>query len=289
VLSNRTTGDTGTNFIQVADSGGSLTEQTGKAKEGQNAIFSVDGVQGTSTSNTVTSAIAGVSLNLTGVTTTSGPVTVNVAAPAPDPTAVTAAVKQFVTDYNSSISLISTQLTTVPVDNPTTQADASVGTLYGDTDLNSLLNNMRQQMYNPLAGLASDMNSLSEIGISTGAATGYATPTASSLAGTLQLDPDKLAAALTANPQGVEGVLRSFSFQFGTTVDGEAQPGGTLDSRISADNSQISDYGNQITQMNASLTLQQQSLTNEYAQLESTLSLSESQGSELSSEIAELG
>jgi flagellar hook-associated protein 2 len=34
VLSNRTTGDTGTNFIQVADSGGSLTEQTGKAKEG---------------------------------------------------------------------------------------------------------------------------------------------------------------------------------------------------------------------------------------------------------------
>ena len=43
VLSDRATGDTGSNFIQVTDPGGALVEQTALAKEGKNAEFSVDG------------------------------------------------------------------------------------------------------------------------------------------------------------------------------------------------------------------------------------------------------
>ena len=43
-----------------------------RSSEGRDAMFSVDGVSGTSSSNTVTNAIAGVSLSLNGVTTTSG-------------------------------------------------------------------------------------------------------------------------------------------------------------------------------------------------------------------------
>ncbi len=54
VLSNRTTGATGGEFIAVADPGGTLTEKAGTAKEGKNAEYKVDGVAGTASSNTVT-------------------------------------------------------------------------------------------------------------------------------------------------------------------------------------------------------------------------------------------
>ena len=43
VLSNRATGNTGSEFIKVTDTGGSLTEVAGTAKEGKNAEFTVDG------------------------------------------------------------------------------------------------------------------------------------------------------------------------------------------------------------------------------------------------------
>ncbi len=54
MLSNRATGNTGSEFIKVSDPGGALTEEAGTAKEGKNAEFTVDGVAGTSSSNTVT-------------------------------------------------------------------------------------------------------------------------------------------------------------------------------------------------------------------------------------------
>ncbi len=59
VLSSRVTGNTGEGFIAVSDPGGTLTEQAGTAKQGKNAEYTVDGVAGTSSSNTVTNAIAG--------------------------------------------------------------------------------------------------------------------------------------------------------------------------------------------------------------------------------------
>ena len=67
VLSTRTTGNTGAEFVNVS-AAGVLAEVAGSAREGRNAEFTVDGVAGTSASNTVTNAIAGVTLTLTGLT-----------------------------------------------------------------------------------------------------------------------------------------------------------------------------------------------------------------------------
>ncbi|HEX3690754.1 MAG TPA: flagellar filament capping protein FliD, partial [Solirubrobacteraceae bacterium] len=127
VFSNRSTGDTGPGFIAVSGAADVLSEQSARAKQGQNATYSIDGVPGTSSSNTVTGAIPGVSLTLTGVTTTSGPVTVNVGAPAADSSKVESAVNQFITDYNAALSAIQTQLAQKP-----TASDPTQGTLYGD-------------------------------------------------------------------------------------------------------------------------------------------------------------
>ena len=72
VLSDRATGNTGEGFIAVTDPGGTLAEVAGKAKQGKDAEYTVDGVAGTSASNTVKNAIAGVTLELGGLTTVSG-------------------------------------------------------------------------------------------------------------------------------------------------------------------------------------------------------------------------
>ena len=126
VLSNRATGNTGTEFIAVTDPGGTLVEKAGTAKEGKDAEYSVDGVAGTSTSNTVTNAIAGVTLTLGGLTTT-GPVTIDVQPPGASVSAVEAQVQSFVKLYNSTVEAIQKQLATKPVAKPTNASEFGDG------------------------------------------------------------------------------------------------------------------------------------------------------------------
>ncbi len=96
VLSTRETGATGAGFIAVTDPGGTLVEQAGLAKEGQNAEYTIDGVAGSSASNKLTSAIPGVTLELKALTTTTGPVTVDVQPPGPSASKIVAQVQAFV-------------------------------------------------------------------------------------------------------------------------------------------------------------------------------------------------
>ncbi|HEY7932415.1 MAG TPA: flagellar filament capping protein FliD, partial [Solirubrobacteraceae bacterium] len=100
VLSNRATGNTGSEFIKVTDPGETLVEKAGTAKEGRDAEYKVDGVSGTSKSNTVSEAIPGVTLSLNGLTTT-GPVTVDVQAPTASTSLVQSQIQSFITLYNS--------------------------------------------------------------------------------------------------------------------------------------------------------------------------------------------
>ncbi len=279
VFSSRQTG--ASQAVSVNDSGGALALQSSKA--GQDALFSVDGVSGSSSSNTVTNAIGGVSLTLTGVTTTSGPVTVNVGAPAPNQTNISNAINTFVTQYNKVISDIQTQLTQQP-----SSSDPTQGTLYGDPGLQNLLTSMRSMMYSGGAGLPAGAASMDDIGVSTGAPTGGGAESASTLAGNLQLNATSLANMLSSNPSGVKSILGSWSSNFVGLVDNASDPGGTIAARITGDNSQISNLGNQISSMQSALTDKQNFLVQEFSQLEAALSSNQSQSSWLTSQIASL-
>jgi flagellar hook-associated protein 2 len=283
VFSERATGDTGTNYIAVVDGGGALTQQTAKAREGQNALYSVDGVSGSSSSNTVTGAIAGVSLTLSGVTTTAGPVTVNVSAPAPSSTNIQTAVQKFTTDYNSAIAAIQAQLAQQP-----SSTDPTQGTLLGDSELQNLLSQMRTAMYSSVAGTSTGMTSMLDLGVSTGATTGSAAPSASSLSGTLTINATTLTNALTSNPTGVQAMLEGWANSFSTIVKAASDPGGTIDLRLSGDSQQMSEMDNRIADMQSALADKQTALTNEFAQLEGALSSNQSEASWLTSQIAAL-
>jgi flagellar hook-associated protein 2 len=289
VLSSTSTGQQTGSYIQVSDPGSSLSEITSDANAGQNATFTVNGTSGSSTSNTVTDAIPGVTLSLGGVTnSSSGSVTVVVSQPTVSTSSVTSAVNQFVSDYNTAVNAIETQLTTAPDSPAENTTEAQQGTLYNDQDLTDLLTSMRQLMYTAGSGLPSGMAALSDIGITTGAPSGSAAPSSSSLAGDLTVDTSTLDSAIQSNPTGVENVLASFSQAFTDLVSNEAGAGGVIAQRISYNDDQVTQMSEQITDMQNALTEQQTSLQKEYSALEASISSSDSTQSELESEIAQL-
>src|SRR5271166_1835208 len=271
VLSSRATGNTGGEFIKVTDPGGALSEVAKTAKEGKNAEFTVDGVGGTSSSNTVTNAIAGVTLTLGGLTPT-GPVTIDVQAPGPNVSAVEAQVQAFIALYNSTVATIQTQLSTKPPAKGQNSGDQGVGTLFADPELTSLPDGSRPTMYEPIAGLPATMSSPYDIGISTGAPTGGGVTSESTLEGQLTLDPAKLAEAVHTNPAGVQEMIQHWSQNLQSLVNAAAEPGGALESRVHGDAAQITELGNQISTMNEMLLVRERSLQETYAHLEAVIS-----------------
>jgi flagellar hook-associated protein 2 len=286
VLSSRATGNTGAEFIKVSDPGAALAEQAGSAKEGKNAEFSIDGVAGTSSSNTVTDAIAGVSLSLNGLTPT-GPVTIDVQPPGLSASAIESQVQSFVTTYNSTVEAIHKQLTTKPIARPTSASEYGTGSLFGDGELSSLLSRLREVMYEPVAGAEAGMSSPSDIGLTTGAPTGGASSQAS-IEGHLTLNAARLTEAVKANPGGVEQMLQGWSQSLQSVLNPVAEPGGTLEERSQGDGSQVRELTTQITTMNELLAVREKALQATYAQLESVISQNSSQSTWLTGESAKL-
>lgn len=284
VLSNRATGATGAEFIEVSAPGKALTEVAGSAKEGKNAEFTVDGVAGTSTSNTVTTGIAGVTLTLEGLTAT-GPVTIDVQPPAASVSQVETQVQSFLKLYNSTVEAIETQLTTKPAKSP--GSEPGTGTLFGDEELTALLTSMREAMYEPVAGLTSEMSSPADIGLNTGAPNS-AGATQSSVEGLLTFSPAKLAEAMAANPSGVSSMLEQWSGRMQSLLSAAGGPGGAIESRVIGDGEQVTQIGVQISNMNEMLAIREKALEETFTQMEQLLSRNSAQGEALTKFSSEL-
>jgi flagellar hook-associated protein 2 len=275
VLSNRATGNTAGEFIAVTSPGETLTEVAGSAKEGKNAEFKVDGIAGTSSSNSVTTAIAGVTLTLEGLTST-GPVTIDVQPPAPSVTQVQAQVEAFTKLYNSTVEAIETQLSTKP---PKGVNAEGVGSLFGDQELSALLTHLRQTMYEPIAGLASEMSSPADVGINTGKPGGSTSQ--SSLSGLLTFAPGKLTEAIDANPAGVSKMFEQWSEHIQGILNTAAGPGGAIQSRVTGDAAEITRLGTQINNMNEMLAIREKGLKATFSQMESLISENNAQEASL--------
>ncbi len=143
---------TGTNGGQVTMSTDPALVMT-RAARATNATLDVDGVPVTSSSNTVTGALSGVTLDLLGITPGSQ-VSLNIA---PDSSTIKSTVSQFVTDYNSAVSQLSSQFTY-------SASSSSEGVLGADSSMRSL-----QTTLLAIAGYSSSssgpISSLANLGI----------------------------------------------------------------------------------------------------------------------------
>lgn len=292
VLSARRTGDTGTGFIAVTDGTGALSEDVSKAKQGRDALFTVDGVAGSASTNEVTNAIAGVRLTLRGVTTTSGPLTVTVGAPTVDNEAIKQKLQAFVDVYNSTVEAIRAKLDERSVAGARTTAERQKGMLNGDTTLTAILSQMRQAIYTPVRGLPAGMSSLADLGVTTGSAS--ATVSRDAIAGKLRLDARALDAALAGNAAGVRDLLAGPSNAggwvraFEQIVHDADTTGGTIDVRITGADAELKRLQRSMADMDDRLALKERSLRARFTAMEAALAQSQAQGSWLAGQLASL-
>ncbi|HEX4011855.1 MAG TPA: flagellar filament capping protein FliD [Solirubrobacteraceae bacterium] len=107
-------------------------------------------------------------------------------------------------------------------------------------------------------------------------------------AGDLTVDADRLQSALSADPAGVQKLVRSWANSLATLVNAHAGPGGTIEQRVSSDDGQPSQLARRISSMQAALADKRALLTRQFAHLESALSSNESRSSWLAGQIAAL-
>jgi len=181
-------------------------------------------------SNTVTTAIPGVQLNLQSPVTAAAPVTVNVAS---DSSAIQTAIGNFVTAYNAVINEINLA-TEAPVvgttsDSTTGQSQAAQltggGVLFGNSEIDDLKNQLVGLVSNYDDKTSSSYNSLASIGLqldssfsiaaadssdsaNTSSQTGVTSKSMDGTSGQLQtLDVSAFTAALQANPSAVAALF----------------------------------------------------------------------------------
>ncbi len=130
---------------------------------------------------------------------------------------------------------------------------------------------MRRAMYEPVAGLPAEMASPEDIGLTTGAGSGGIS-SQDSITGLLKLEPTKLANALASNPGGVQQMLQKWSLGLQHTINAIAEPGASLDSRITSEGSQIAELHSHIASMNELLAVREKALQQTYSQLEGIIS-----------------
>lgn len=206
-----------------------------RAATATNASLTVDGIPLSNASNTVTGAVAGLTLNLQGVTPSGSPASVAVSA---DTSTISTALSKFVTDYNSALSSVSSQFTY-------SSATSSQGALSGDSSMRSL--------QSTLLGIAGYTASSSGSGSSSSTITSL-----SGLGitmnddGSLSLDSTKLQTAL-ANPSAVQNFfqgtsLNGFAQTFSKQIDAYSNVAtGTITSEVNNLNSQYTDLQSQVS------------------------------------------
>jgi flagellar hook-associated protein 2 len=293
VISAKATGDANTVSLTSGGAAGFAFTQTAAA---HNALLTVDSGLGpvtvaNATTNTITSAIAGVTITLKAPTTA----TITVGSPAPDTERVSAALQSFMDQYNSTVSFIRSELTEQPVAKPTTAADRAKGLLNGDPSLEALLTHLRQSVGDMVQGRPAGASTLAQIGVSTGSPSGTIDPDA--VAGKLKLDNVKLTAALTSSFSDVKALFTNVTGAYATegvrqrfqrVLDPYLTTGGIMDGRAGTSTSNLTSIKAQELDWGPRLTAKEASLRKQFTAMEVALSKSQSLSASISNQLLSL-
>jgi flagellar hook-associated protein 2 len=206
----------------VANSAGYLGDPA------QNAVFTIDGLEQTSSTNSLKDVIPGVTFNLLGKTETDKPLTLTVGQ---DKAGVTANIKKFVDAYNKLIK------TTSELTNVTQVGEGKapvVGGLVGDATVRTLLSGVRNELVNP-AG-QEGIRVLADLGITT------------QKDGTLKIDDTKLGAGISDNFAAVGSFFtgdNGLMSRVDKRINGYIQTGGVLEQRMKGLTNTLADVDKQ--------------------------------------------
>ncbi len=166
---------------KTAGTGKNMQQPVGQ--DAKDASVIIDGLTITSASNTLSTAIQGVTLNLREANTTATTLTV-----AKDNSAISGGVQSFVKAFNELAGTVKS-LTSY---NAETKES---GVLQGDFSVRAIFGQIRSELNKVVTGASTQFDSLADLGIST------------NRDGTLALDSAKLQKAIETDPQGVAGLF----------------------------------------------------------------------------------
>lgn len=249
-----TTGAPGNLTVSSTTSGLTFTQ----TQAGTNAALTVDGIALSESSNTVTGAIPGVTLSLTGTST--APVSVQVGA---DASAATQAIQGFVAAYNTVMQDANHQFAVTTGTDAAGNATVTAQPLQADSGLMQVQNQLLDAANFAMSG-NNGITSLGALGITMNSD------------GTLAVNSGTLQNALSSNFAAVQnffqGATGTFGANLGTVLGQLTAPGtGPLTVELNNIGTQQNDLTSQINQINAQLAVQQQLLTQQYSQLNATL------------------
>ncbi len=236
---------------------------------GSDAVVNIDGVPYQNSTNTISGAISGVTLNLASAAPNTD-VTLSVS---PDASSVATALNTFVTDYNAIVTSVNAQFTYSASTN-------SAGVLSGDSSVRLVQDALLSLTSFSMSGNGS-IDSLQSMGISMNDD------------GTLAIDSSSLNTALTSNFSDLANFFQSGTGSFGealsTTMTSLNNP---IDGPLALDLSSIQqtnqDLTNNINDFEANLAVQEQQLTTQYSQINAELQQLPMLQSQLSQELGSL-
>jgi flagellar hook-associated protein 2 len=224
-----------------------------QGQAGQDAQFTVDGIQATSSSNTVSDVIPGVTFQLL----SAAPDTDVQVEITNDNSDVESAVSSFVSAYNTVIGDLNTQ--------EGNDASGNPEPLFGSPTISTLQNQLQQAL--DFTQSSGAVTSLTQLGISVNDD------------GTLSLDTDTLDSELNSNYQDVVNFFQlsasftSFGGNFTTVVNnlGNSDPDGVITLALQENSTQESTLNANISNENSLISTQESNLTTELNEANYTL------------------
>jgi flagellar hook-associated protein 2 len=251
----------------ISGGSGMLSDTAAGGQVASNAAFTINGIAGSSTSNTVTGMIEGVTLNLSKTTAVATPTTITVSKD--NSTNLTSGLTTFVKAYNDATQ---TMATLGAFDLVTKKA----GALQGNSALLNAQSQVRNQLFNVTAGGSSPYQRLSDIGISLGKD------------GKLSLDASKLNAAIAADYTSVANLVSTVGKAYQTTLTGLVGITGSIPSAVSGTSSLITDNKANQTRLSARLTAIESRYRKQFTALDSVVASMKSTSTYLTQQLANL-
>jgi len=226
----------------------------------QDASFKIDGLPVTGTSDTFTSVLTGVTINLQKATGVGESVTLTVSR---DTAALTAKVQAFVDAYNNVNQALQAH----------SEYDKDTGkhtVLFGDPTIRSLQYQMRRIINTPVAGATGTYDTLAQLGITTDKTTGDLSIDSVKLQKAIDTDIDSVGQLFyTDTAAGTEG----YATQLATYLDGVTNPAtGVMHGKSSAIDDQLKAMDRQIQSTQRRVDLATARIRQQFANLESLVS-----------------
>ena len=222
------------------------------AVDGKDAALTVDGIPIDSASNTVTGAIPGVTLTLSGYRPRRHPVTLQIS---PDLTPIATDINNFVSSWNTLIQAVNAGI-------QTNGSTGAAGALSGDTSVDFVQQELLSALSSSMSGNNGVVN-LQSIGIEMNDD------------GTLSVDSTTLNDALQNNFSAVQNLFQSTSGvgqALQTSLTSLTDPTtGPLNVDMNGISNEVTDLNSQISDFQAQLQQTQTQLTAEYSTINTTL------------------